>query len=101
MGLKIIKYQGTNNFFAALFKEEEKYYFFFVKSSPLEINFEDDSVYATNFYEEKLFPIDKKKLSISFEAIPFLKNKIYSIIEIKESEFDSMYKLLECVYGND
>ena len=99
--MDFIKYQGTNNFFAALVKEEEKYYFFFIKTSSLEINFENEEIYAMGSNGEKLFPIDKIEMYISLKAMPSLKGTLYHFIEIKESEFDSMYKLLECVYGND
>lgn len=100
MGLKVVKYQGTNNFFAALIEEEEKYYFFFIKTSSLEINFENEERYAIGNHGEKLPLIDKIEMYISTKAIPSSKGTLYHLIEIKESEFDSMYKLLECIYDD-
>lgn len=99
----IIKYQGTNNFLAALLCESEtkKYYFWFMptKKPVIELNHETDYAYsALNF---PLMTFDKDQISFIAEGIPFGKNKqIFSLMAIEATEFNTLCKLLECIYDD-
>lgn len=99
--LTLIKYQGTLNFIAALlFEEKEKeYYFCFmpIENPIFNITNKEEHVYDIN--KVPLFILDKFQASFEVKGKTFGKDKkMFSLIKIKPEEFDSMYKLLECVW---
>ena len=99
-----IKYQGTRTFIAGLFCEKsengEKYFFGFTPTK--------EPVISINDNEEEFFSrglpitrIGERRISFSVEGIPTGKTqKVFSLISIKPEEFDSLYKLLECIYND-
>lgn len=101
MDLKIIKYQATNKFLALLIHNEknEKYYFGFMKTEEPKIIFENNGDYARDYTGAKLLWVDKIELTLSVKA-KNMEQRLYSLIEINPSEFDSMYKLLELIFND-
>lgn len=102
--LKLIKYQGTTTFIAALlFEEKEKeYYFGFMPTESPVFNITNEEEYAYDIKKVPLLVLDKYQTSFEVKGKTFGKDKkLYSLILIKPEEFNSLYKLLECVYGND
>ena len=99
-----IKYQGTRTFIAGLFceksEEGEKYFFGFTPTK--------EPVISINDNEEEFFSmglpitrIGERRIGFSVEGIPAGKHrKIFSLISINPEEFDSLYKLLECIYDD-
>lgn len=99
--LTLIKYQGTLNFIAGLFIEEtEKEYFFgFMPTETPVITIENDGDYAINGLGAKILFVDRYQTVFEARGKTFGKGeKMFSLIKIKPEEFDSMYKLLECVW---
>ena len=101
--LSMIKYKGTSNFFSALLydssKEEENYYFYFMPTEKPNIEIKHETEYAYSAFNIPLMTLDKDAIRFTANGIPFVGNKkIFTLIKIKKSEFDSMYKLLECIY---
>lgn len=101
--LKLIKYQGTTTFIAALlFEEREKeYYFGFMPTESPVFNITNEEEYAYNINEIPLLVLDKYQTSFEVKGKTFGKSeKLFSLIRIKPEEFDSMYKLLECIWND-
>lgn len=99
--LTLIKYQGTLNFIAGLFFEEteKKYYFGFMPIITPTISINNNGDYATDKMGAKLFFVDRYQTVFEAKGKTFGKNeKMFSLLPIKPEEFDSMYKLLECVW---
>lgn len=98
--LTLIKYQGTLNFIVGLFFEEieKKYYFGFMSTETPSIIINNEGEYATNRYGVKIAYVDRYQTVFEAKGKAFGKDgKMCSLIPIKPEEFDSMYKLLECV----
>lgn len=100
--LTLIKYQGTVNFIAGLFIEEteKKHYFGFMPTETPTISINnDDGCFATNEFGARIAFIDRYSTVFEAKGKTFGKDeKMFSLISIKPEEFDSMYKLLECVW---
>ena len=99
--LTLIKYQGTVNFIAGLFIEEteKKYYFGFMPTETPTISINNDGCFATNEFGARICFIDRYSTAFEAKGKTFGKGeKMYSLISIKPEEFDSLYKLLECVW---
>ena len=98
--LTLIKYQGTSKFIAGLFFEEteKKYYFGFMSTENPSITINNNGDYISDEIGAKIFFIDRYQLIFEAKGRPFGKNEtMFSLIPIKPEEFDSLYKLLECV----
>ena len=101
--LKLIKYQGTTTFIAALlFEEKEKeYYFGFMPTESPVFNITNEEEYAYDINKVPLLIVDKYQTSFEVKGKTFGKDKkLYYLILIKPEEFDSMYKLLECIWND-
>jgi hypothetical protein len=99
--LTLIKYQGTPNFIAGLFTEkaEKKYYFGFMLTEEPSITIGNDGDYAINGFGAKMLFVDRYQTVFEAKGKTFGENgKMFFLISIKPEEFDSMYKLLECVW---
>ena len=99
--LTLIKYQGTLKFIAGLFFEEteKKYYFGFMPTESPSIAINNDGEYATDKVGAKILFVDRYQTIFEAKGKTFGKGgKMYSLLPIKPEEFDSMYKLLECVW---
>ena len=101
--LTLIKYQGTINFIAGLFIEEteKKHYFGFMPTETPPITINNYGRCAENDFGVRFAFIDRYQTV--FEAIgrTFGKGeKMFSLFPIKPEEFDSLYKLLECIYDD-
>lgn len=99
--LKLIKYQGTTTFIAALLFEEttEEYYFCFMPTESPVFNITNEGEYAFDINKVPLLVLDKYQTFFEVKGKTFGKDKkLYSLIPIKPEEFDSLYKLLECVW---
>ena len=99
--LTLIKYQGTVNFIAGLFIEEteKKHYFGFMPTETPNISINNDGCFAENGFGARIAFIDKYSTVFEAKGKTFGKGeKMYSLIPIKPEEFDSLYKLLECVW---
>lgn len=97
----MIKYQGTLNFIVGLFFEEteEKHYFGFMPTEIPSITINNEGDYAIAFSGRALFFVDKYQTIFEAKGKTFGKNgKMFSLILIDPDEFDSLYKLLECIY---
>ena len=99
--LTLIKYQGTLNFIAGLFFEEteKKYYFGFMPTETPTISIDNDGYFAANELGARTTFIDRYSTAFEAKGKTFGKGKkMYSLISIKPEEFDSLYKLLECIW---
>ena len=98
--LILIKYQGTSNFTAGLFFEEteKKYYFGFMQTESPSIAINNDGEYATDKVGAKILFVDRYQIIFEAKGKTFGKGKMFFLLPIKPEEFDSMYKLLECVW---
>lgn len=101
--LTLLKHQGTLNFIAGLFLEEteKKHYFGFMPTETPSIAFNNESDYATAFSGARIALVDKYQAVFEAKGKTFGKNeKMFSLIPIELNEFDSLYKLLECIYDD-
>lgn len=101
--LTLIKYQGTLNFIAGLFFEEteEKHYFGFMPTEIPSITINNEGDYATAFSRARITFVDKYQTIFEVKGKTFGKNgKMFSLIPIDPDEFNSLYKLLECIYDD-
>ena len=99
--LTLIKYQGTLNFIAGLFIEEteKKYYFSFMPTETPVISITNNGEYATDKIGAKILFVDRYQTVFEAKGKTFGKEeKMFSLISIKPEEFDSLYKLLECIW---
>ena len=99
--LTLIKYQGTPNFIAGLFFEgtEKKHYFGFMPTETPTISVDNNGCSAINEFGARINFIDKYQTVFEAKGRTFGKGeKMFSLIPIKPEEFDSLYKLLECVW---
>lgn len=99
--LTLIKYQGTLNFIAGLFIEEteKKHYFGFMPTETPTISINNYGRCAENDFGVRLAFIDKYQTVFEVRGKTFGGNeKMFSLFPIKPEEFDSLYKLLECVW---
>ena len=99
--LTLIKYQGTVHFIAGLFLEEteKEHYFGFMRTETPSIIINNEGDYATNFSGERITFVDRYQAIFEARGKVFGKDsKLFHLISIKPEEFDSMYKLLECIY---
>ena len=99
--LTLIKYQGTVNFIAGLFIEEteKKHYFGFMPTETPTISINNDGCFATNEFGARICFIDRYSTVFEVKGKTFGKGeKMFSLFPIKPEEFDSLYKLLECVW---
>ena len=103
--ITLVKYQGTRKFIAGLFysKEEKeplkKYYFGFARTTEPIISIADE----TECFSTLSGPITRlgeRKMTFSAESVPSgAHDRLFCLISIEPEEFDSMYKLLECIYN--
>ena len=101
--LTLIKYQGTLNFIAGLFIEEteKKYYFGFMPTETPTISTNNEGCFAENGFGTRIAFIDKYQTVFEAKGKTFGKGgKMFSLLPIKPEEFDSLYKLLECIYND-
>ena len=99
--LTLIKYQGTVNFIAGLFIEEteKKHYFGFMPTETPTISINNDGYFAEDNFGARIAFIDKYQTIFEVKGRTFGKNeKMFYLLPIKPEEFDSLYKLLECVW---
>lgn len=99
--LTLIKYQGTPNFIAGLFIEEteKKHYFGFMPTETPTISINNDGNFAESEFGVRIAFIDKYSTIFEVKGKTFGKDeKLFSLLSIKPEEFDSLYKLLECVW---
>lgn len=99
--LTLIKYQGTLNFIAGLFIEEteKKHYFGFMSIETPTISINNCGCFAENDFGARITFIDKYQTVFEARGKTFGENeKMFSLFPIKPEEFDSLYKLLECVW---
>ena len=102
----LVKYQGTKKFIAGLFysKEEKeplkKYYFGFARTTEPTIFIANETECFTDL-GSPIARLGERKMTFSVESMPFGKHdKLFCLIPIESEEFDSMYKLLECIYND-
>ena len=104
MSLEVIKYKGTNKFIAALVRQiEEKtenYFFFFMKTAKPEFILNQEQEYAYGLKGQKLCSFDRQNITFSIESGFINEDKLFYLIKIQPSEFDSLYNLLECVWND-
>lgn len=101
--LTLIKYQGTVKFIAGLFFEEttKEYFFGFMPTEIPTVTTTNDGDYAINELGTKILFVDKYQAIFEARGKTFGKSeKLFSLIRIKPEEFDSMYKLLECIWND-
>ena len=101
--LTLIKYQGTLNFIAGLFIEEteKKHYFGFMPTETPSISINNDGCSAINELGARINFIAKYQTVFEVKGRTFGKGeKMFSLFPIKPEEFDSMYKLLECIWND-
>ena len=101
--LTLIKYQGTTNFIAGLFFEETKkeHYFGFMRTEVPSIVINNKGEYATDFSGARVTFVDRYQAIFEVRGKVFGKDsKLFFLILIKPEEFDSMYRLLECIYDD-
>ena len=99
--LTLIKYQGTLNFIAGLFIEEteKKYYFGFMPTETPTISTNNEGCFVENGFGTRIAFIDKYQTVFEAKGKTFGKGgKMFSLLPIKPEEFDSLYKLLECIW---
>ena len=102
--ITLVKYQGTRKFVAGLFysKEEKeplkKYYFGFARTTDPSISITDKTECSTALGRQTI-RLGERKMTFSVESTPLdAHDKLFCLISIKPEEFDSLYKLLECVW---
>ena len=98
---KLIKYRGTNSFIAILVqdKKDEKYYFSFLPTENPTLIVRNEEEWTYDIKEAPLLAFDKYQVTFEAKGKTFGKDKkLYYLIPIKPEEFDSLYKLLECVW---
>lgn len=104
MSLEVIKYKGTNKFIAVLVKQiEEKtenYFFFFMKTVKPELILDEEQEYIYNLNGQKLCSFNKRNVTFSIESDFINNDKLFTLMKIQPSEFDSLYNLLECVWND-
>ena len=101
--LTLIKYQGTVKFIAGLFFEEtsKEHFFGFMPTETPTITTANNDDYAINELGAKILFVDKYRTIFEARGKTFGKSeKLFSLIRIKPEEFDSMYKLLECIWND-
>lgn len=101
--LTLIKYQGTLNFIAGLFIEEteKKHYFGFMLTETPSISINNDRNFTESEFGSRICFIDKYSTIFEVKGKTFGEDgKMFFLILIKPEEFDSMYKLLECIYDD-
>ena len=101
--ITLIKYRGTQTFVAGLFREKgeknEKYFFGFTPTKEPVISINDNEEELWTSRGIPITRLGERQISFSVEGILAGKRKrIFSLIYINPDEFDSMYKLLECIY---
>lgn len=101
--LTLIKYQGTSHFIAGLFLEEteKKHYFGFMQTETPSIIFNNEGDYSTDHLGARITFVNRYQATFEARGKVFGKydNKLFYLIPIKPEEFDSMYRLLECIYN--
>ena len=98
--MKIIKYAGTDKFFAALMVDSvDSKYFLYGKANSPEIQIENSET-SILFENTKYLSTCNKTISYNIQGNPQGRNsKLFTILKIKDSsEFDTLYQLLETVY---
>lgn len=98
--MKIIKYAGTDKFFAALTVDSgDNKYFLYGKANSPEIQIEDSETKIL-FKNAKYLSTCNKTIFYNIQGIPQGSNsKLFTILKIKDSsEFDTLYQLLETIY---
>lgn len=103
VNLKLIKYQGTCSFIAGLFQDkvDEKYYFGFFPTDEPALSITNNGEYAYDKFEVPLLMIDNYQAIFEVKGRTFGKDKkLFYLLLIKPEEFDSLYKLLECIYDD-
>lgn len=102
--ITLVKYQGTRKFVAGLFysKEEKeslkKYYFGFARTTEPIISISDETEYFTALGQQ-ITRLGERKMTFSVESVPSgTHDRLFCLIAIEPEEFNSMYKLLECVW---
>ena len=102
--ITLVKYQGTRKFIAGLFysKEEKepfrKYYFGFARITEPTISITDETECFTTL-GDPITRLGERKMTFSTESLPSgAHDRLFCLISIEPKEFDSMYKLLECIY---
>ena len=98
--MKIIKYAGTDKFFAALMVDSgDSKYFLYGKANSPEIQIENSET-GILFKNAEYLSTCNKTISYNIQGIPQGRNsKLFTILKIKDSsEFDTLYQLLETVY---
>ena len=103
--LNLIKYQGTMNFIAGLFLEEteteKKHYFGFMRTEAPSIVINNEGEHTFDFSGAQVTFLDRYQEIFEARGKIFGKgNKLFYLILIKPEEFDSMYRLLECIYND-
>ena len=101
--LTLIKYQGTVKFIAGLFFEEtsKEHFFGFMPTETPTVTITNDGDYAINELGTKILFADRYQVIFEARGKTFEKSeKLFSLIRIKPEEFDSMYKLLECIWND-
>ena len=101
--LTLIKYQGTAYFIAGLFLEEteKKHYFGFMPTETPSIIFNNEGDYAADLSGVRITFVDRYQATFEVRGKVFGKDsKLFYLIPIKPEEFESMYKLLECIYND-
>ena len=101
--LTLIKYQGTVKFIAGLFFEEtsKEHFFGFMPTETPTVTTTNDGDYVINKLGAKILFVDKYQTIFEARGKTFGKSeKLFSLIQIKPEEFDSMYKLLECIWND-
>lgn len=100
----LVKYQGTKKFIAGLFysKEEKeplrKYYFGFARTTEPIISITDETECFTALGRQ-ITRLGERKMTFSVESLSFgAHDKLFCLIAVEPEEFDSLYKLLECVW---
>ena len=99
--LTLIKYQGTSHFIAGLFIEEQekKHFFGFMPTETPSLIIDNEGEYATNLSGARITFVDRYHATFEVRGKVFGKDsKLFHLISIEPNEFDSMYKLLECVW---
>lgn len=101
--LTLIKYQGTVKFIAGLFFEEtaKEHFFGFMPTETPTVTTTNNGDYAIDGLGARILFVDKYQTIFEARGKTFGKNeKLFSLIQIKPEEFDSMYKLLECIWND-
>lgn len=104
--ITLVKYQGTRKFIAGLFySREEKeplkeYYFGFARTTEPIISITDETECFAALGQQ-ITRLGERKITFSAESVPSgAHDRLFCLISIEPEEFDSMYKLLECIYDD-